>query len=388
MDDTRPDIPRTLVVTADFPPTVGGVQQYVNGLLHHLPPDKITVLTGTHDGWQAADGAQPFRVLRVPSKWLWPGRKLTDRIKDAIRESDAQVVLFASGYPASSSGPALAGAGVPYLVTTHGIEHWVGLVPTGRSFMRRAFRDASRVTAISEFTSRSVSRAVPRGVPLSICHPGVDIQRFDPQVDGSFVRERHRIGDRPLVVCVSRFVKRKGQDVLVEGMGHLRRRVPDAMLLLAGTGPDHDRIVKLAKASPHRDSIIFAGVISDAELPAYHSAADVFAMPCRARNMGLDIEGFGMVFTEAAACSKPVVAGRSGGAAEAVIDGETGLVVDPTQSEAVAEAIAALLLDPYRASVLGKAGRARAEAELSWGSVARRYAGWLNEAAQGTPKVS
>lgn len=377
-----PEIPRTLVVTADFPPTVGGVQQYVHGLVHHLPAEQVSVLTGTHDGWEDSDGTHAFRVLRTPGKWLWPGASLTSQIRDAVRSTRSEVVLFASGYPAASSGPALAREGVPFIVATHGVEYWVGRVPGGAALMRRAFTEASRVVAITEFTARSVGRAVPRHVPLSICHPGVDIERFSPEVDGQIIRDRHQVGDRPLILCVSRFVKRKGQDILVEAMPQIRRRVPDAMLLLAGTGPDHDRILKLARGKLD-DSVIFSGVIPETELANYHAAADVFAMPCRSRWGGLEAEGFGMVFTEAGASGKPVVAGRSGGAAEAVLDGQTGSVVDGRQTDAVAEAIASLLLDPFRASTLGKAGRVRAEEELSWFEVADRFGGWLREAADG-----
>ncbi|MEX0991840.1 MAG: glycosyltransferase family 4 protein [Actinomycetota bacterium] len=379
-DHPAPDIPRTLVVTADFPPTVGGVQQYVHSLVHRFPENRVTVLTSTHEGWEASDATQPFRVRRVPTKWLWPGRGLTERIEEVVRDTGAEAVLFASGYPAAISGPALAKRGVPYIVATHGIEHWIALVPGGPALMRSAFGRASRVVAISRFTARAIGRGVPGDVPLEICHPGVDVDKFRPDVDGGPIRLRHKVFDRPLVVCVSRFVKRKGQDVLVRGMERIVRRVPDAVLLMAGTGPDHDRVVRLAREAPDR-SVVFAGVIPEEELPMYHAAADVFAMPCRSRAFGLEAEGFGMVFTEASASGKPVVAGRSGGAAEAVVDGETGLVVDGRQTEAVAEAVSGLLLDPFRAEHLGKAGRVRAERELAWTGIAGRYAGWLREAA-------
>ena len=317
----------------------------MHSLLAHLPADRLTVVTSTHPGWEASDAAQPYEVRRVPTKWLWPGAPLTRRIRDEVERTGAEVVLFASGYPASASGPALADAGIPYVVTTHGVEHWIARVPGGGALMRRAFASASRVIAISRFTADAVGRSVPSGVPLEICHPGVDVERFRPDVDGEEIRVRHRIFDRPLIVCVSRFVRRKGQDVLVKGLERIQARVPDAALLLAGTGPDHDRIVRLARSGAP-GSIVFAGVIPDEELPAYHAAADVFAMPCRSRWFGLEAEGFGMVFTEAAASGRPVVAGRTGGAAEAVQDGQTGLVVDGKQREAVAEAIAGLLLNP------------------------------------------
>jgi phosphatidylinositol alpha-1,6-mannosyltransferase len=170
---------------------------------------------------------------------------------------------------------------------------------------------------------------------------------------------------------------------LIRALARIRRRVPGAALLIVGDGPDRRRLESLAAGIEGHGSIRFAGAVSDEELPAYHAAADVFAMPCRSRLGGLEVEGFGIVFLEAAASGKPVVAGASGGAAEAVLDGETGLVIDGRRDDAVAEAISGLLLDPAQAERMGKAGRARAERTYAWPVLASRTSGFIREAVQG-----
>jgi phosphatidylinositol alpha-1,6-mannosyltransferase len=209
----------------------------------------------------------------------------------------------------------------------------------------------------------------------------VDTERFRPDAPGAEeVRRRHRIGERPLVVCVSRLVRRKGQDVLIRAMPAIRRRVPDACLLLVGGGGDAARLRARAAEAP--GTVVLADEVPGDEVPAYHAAADVFAMPCRSRLGGLEVEGFGIVYLEAAASGRPAVAGRSGGAPEAVVDGRTGLVVDGAHVGAVAEAVSALLADPRRGAAMGKAGRARAEGEFAWPVLAERLAGWLREAVR------
>jgi len=268
-------------------------------------------------------------------------------------------------------GPGLAHAGTPYVVATHGTEYWFALLPGTARALRRATSRASCVLAISRFTARTVRTVVPRHVPMTLAPPGVDVRRFRPDISGDEVRARHGLLDRPIVVCVSRLVRRKGQDVLIEAMETIRRRAPGATLLVVGGGPDRERLERLAAAAP-AGSVVFAGEVSDEQLPAYHAAADVFAMPCRSRLGGLEVEGFGIVFLEAGATGKAVVAGDSGGAAEAVEDGETGLVVDGRRIGRVAEAVSGVLLDPMRAGALGDAGRARAEREFAWPVLAER----------------
>ena len=223
-------------------------------------------------------------------------------------------------------------------------------------------------------------------IPVSVLYPGADAERFRPDLDPSEIRTRHGVSDRPVVACVSRLVPRKGQDVLIRAMPAIRRRVPDAALLIVGGGSYREELERMAAdAPPH--SVYFSGEVSEDELPLHYAAGDVFAMPCRNRYLGLEVEGWGNVFLEAAACGKPSVAGHSGGAAEAVVDGETGLVVDGRHVGQVAEAVAGLLDDPQRAQRMGKAGRARVERSHAWPVIADRLAVWLQEAAESGPRI-
>jgi phosphatidyl-myo-inositol dimannoside synthase len=374
------EIPRTLVLTNDFPPRVGGVQRYVHDLVRHLPPDRVTVLAPRWSGWRDFDAAQPFRVVRFPTTTLWPTGELAARARSLARETRSQAVLFGHALPLGLLAPGLARLGVPSVMCTHGTEYWLALLPGTASLLRRASGGASRVLAVSRYTGRVIRTAVPDGVPLSLLPPGVDAERFRPDAPGAEgIRRRHRIGERPLVVCVSRLVRRKGQDVLIRAMPSIRRRVPDACLLVVGGGPDAARVRGLA-ADAAPGTVVVAGQVPDSEVPAYHAAADVFAMPCRSRLGGLEVEGFGIVYLEAAASARPSVAGRSGGAPEAVVDGDTGLVVDGGHVGVVAEAVSALLADPGRAAAMGKAGRARVEREFAWPVLAERLAGWLRAA--------
>lgn len=380
-------IPKTLVVTNDFPPRLGGVQQYIFNLVANQPPERVTVLAPDWPGAQAHDAALPFRVERLPSKALWPSANLRSRVRGLLGETSADVVLLGSAVPQGLIGPELAAGGTPYVVATHGVEYWMSLMPGAASVLRRATSRASRVLALSNYTGRVIRSVVPKRVPMSLVQPGVDIERFRPDIDGRRIRERHGLSDRPVILCVSRLVRRKGQDVLLQALPGIRRRLPDAVLLIVGDGPDRKRLKELASALPVEHAVVFAGAVSDAELPEYHAAADVFAMPCRSRLGGLEVEGFGIVFMEAAASGKPVVAGDSGGAAEAVRDGETGMVVDGRNLDAVTEAITGLLLDPARAERMGMAGLARAERDFAWPALAARAAEFLRDAAFGPTGV-
>ncbi|MFL5800045.1 MAG: glycosyltransferase family 4 protein [Actinomycetota bacterium] len=377
------DVPRTLIVTNDFPPRVGGVQQYVWNVAANLPGGRVAVVAPNWPGWREHDAALPFPVHRFPPRFLWPSADLATRVRIAAREHEAEVVLFGHGLPLALLG---AGTGLPYVVATHGTEYWFAQTPGLHALLRRATAGAARVLAVSRFTGRVIRTAVPDGVPVSLLPPGVDTERFRPGAPGMLgpqeIRRRHGIdADRPLVVCVSRLVPRKGQDVLIRALPAVRRREPDAALLVVGDGPSRGRLAAMAAGAP-AGSVVFAGQVSDAELSAYHGAADVFAMPCRSRLAGLEVEGFGIVFLEAAAAGKPAVAGDSGGAAEAVVDGETGLVADGRHPGAVAEAVGSLLSNASRAEAMGKAARARAERLFTWPRLTARLARWLADAAR------
>jgi phosphatidylinositol alpha-1,6-mannosyltransferase len=201
-------------------------------------------------------------------------------------------------------------------------------------------------------------------------------------VDGAPVRAALGLAGRPVVVCVSRLVPRKGQDSLIRALPLIHRRIPDAALLIVSGGPDAPRLQRLAVQTGVADDVVFTGSVPWAELPRYYAAGDVFAMPCRTRRRGLDVEGLGIVYLEASATGLPVVAGDSGGAPDAVREGETGYVVNGRDVAQVAERIAALLSDPELASKLGAAGRAWVEDEWQWDDLAARMTALLDGAAR------
>jgi phosphatidylinositol alpha-1,6-mannosyltransferase len=290
------------------------------------------------------------------------------------------VVLFGATYPLGLLGPGLARAGIPYLSAAHGFEYWLSIAPGTHALMRRATGAAARVPVMcSAFIARVVRTAVPEHVPVSVMYPGADIDVFRPDLAFEDLKERHQLRGRALVVCVSRLVARKGQDVLIRAMPQILRRVPEAALLIVGDGPYRGRLEAMAQQAP-AGSVVFVGQASEADLPRYYRAGDVFAMPCRTRRAGLEVEGWGNVFIEAAACGRPVIAGDSGGAREALVDGQTGVLVDGSSVGEVAEAVSGLLADPARAQAMGRAGRARVERSFTWARAADQLAGWLRQA--------
>ena len=374
------DVPRTLLVTNDYPPQVGGIQRTLEALVRRLPPDRVAVLCPNAEGGDVFDRAAPYPVYRQPERFLWPLPEVRRRLHEAVRSFGADVVLFGAVYPLALLGPSLAETGTPYLAAAHGFEYWLSIGPGTHALVRRATARAARVPVMcSAFIARVVRTAVPDNVPVSVMYPGADLEAFRPDLPYGDLTDLHGVSDRPLIVCVSRLVARKGQDVLIRAMPRIRRDVPDASLLIVGGGPDRDRLVRLAADAPNR-SVVFAGQVSEGDLPRYYRAGDVFAMPCRSRLGGLEVEGWGNVFLEAAACARPVVVGDSGGARESLVPGETGLLVNGSDVAEVAGAVGSLLADPERADAMGRAGRERVVRAFGWSRAAEQLAGWLREA--------
>lgn len=375
------DVPRTLLVTNDYPPRVGGIQRTLHSLMRELPPDRVTVYAPACEGSEVFDAGEAHRVVRDPRAFVWPTPEVRNRVHDLIRQTGSEVVLFGDAMPLAALGPRIARDGTPYLVAAHGFDYWLSLLPGAHAWMRRVTSRAARVPVCSGFIARVVRTAVPADVPVSVLYPGTDIDTFRPDLPTEDILERHGVTDRPLIVCVSRLVARKGQDVLIASMGEIRRRVPDATLLIVGDGPYRERLEALAASAPN-GSVVFAGQVSEEDLPRYYRAGHVFAMPCRSRAAGLEVEGWGNVFIEAAACARPVVVGDSGGARESLVDGETGILVHGSRRAEVADAVASLLEDPARAEAMGAAGRARVERDHTWPKIAEQLASWLRAAVE------
>ncbi|SSC21764.1 phosphatidylinositol alpha-1,6-mannosyltransferase, partial [Klenkia terrae] len=376
---------RTLVVTNDFPPRQGGIQTFVAALLDRLPPEDLVVLASTSPGAAEHDAGLPYRVVRLPTAMLLPTPRTARVAAGLVREHRAGTVVFGAAAPLGLLAPGLHRAGVRRsLGITHGHETgWVAL-PVGRQLLQRIAGGVDVLTYISEFTRGRLAPALGDRTALRQLSPGVDVSRFHPGADGAAVRDRYGLGDAPVVVCVSRLVRRKGQDVLVEGWPRVLARHPAARLLLVGGGPDEARLRSRVTELGLSASVQLTGPVPPASLPEHYAAGDVFAMPCRTRRAGLDVEGLGMVYLEAAACGRPVVAGTSGGAPEAVQDGVTGHVVDPRSPTAVAAAVTGLLDDPARAAAMGAAGRAWVEQRWSWDTIGASFAALLDPDGAGS----
>jgi Glycosyltransferase len=373
---------RTLVVTNDFPPRQGGIQSFVHELAVRQPPGSLVVYASTHPGAAAFDAAQPFPVLRHPTGLLMPTPAARRRVVATLREYECTGVWFGAAAPLGLLAPALRAAGAQHvLAMTHGHEAGWALLPGARQALSRIGRQADVITYLSEYFRRRLSGTLGRPARLVRLTPGVNVDTFRPDVDGSAVRDRYGLTGRPVVVCVSRLVPRKGQDLLIEALPAIRRQVPDAALLLVGSGAYRRHLERLADSRGVSDAVVLTGGVPHAELPAHYAAGDVFAMPCRTRRGGLDVEGLGIVYLEAAACGLPVLVGDSGGAPDAVRDGETGYLVNGRDRSAVADRLVRLLRDNGLRDRMGRAGRRWVEQDWRWDVIADRLRELLDQPA-------
>lgn len=362
-----------LFVTNDFPPRIGGIQTMLWELWRRLDPAGFTVLTTAHDGAAAWDERQSFRVDRTAERVLLPTPSLVRRIDALAAETGAELVVLDPALPLGLVGPRLRSA--PYALVLHGAEVTVpGRVPVSREVLGSVLRGARLVVAGGGYPAAEASHAAGRELPVVVVPPGVDTERFRPLDDDQRLAARHRFGlpdDARLVVSISRLVPRKGMDVLIRAAALLAPRRPDLVVAIGGDGRDRSRLDRLVAATGAPVRLL--GRIPHDDLPRLYGCADLFAMLCRNRWAGLEQEGFGIVFVEAAATGVPQVAGDSGGAAEAVAHGETGYVVRrPDDPAACADAMARLLDDPARRQRMGAASRERVEAELSWDALAAK----------------
>ncbi|MFC5922495.1 glycosyltransferase family 4 protein [Micromonospora vulcania] len=370
---------RTLLITNDFPPRPGGIQSFVHNLAVRQPAGSVVVYASSWRGAAKFDADQPFEVIRERTRVLLPTPLIARRAARLARAYDCDTVWFGAAAPLGLLAPGLRRrAGVRRVVAqTHGHEVGWAALPAARPALRRIGRGVDVTTYLGEYTRSRLARVLDGVTELRRLAPGVDVDTYHPSVDGEPVRARLGLTDRPVVVCVSRLVPRKGQDMLIRALPEIHRRVPDAALLIVGGGPYRATLEKLARQVGVERDVVFTGSVPWAELPAHYAAGDVYAMPCRTRNRGLDVEGLGIVYLEASATGLPVVAGDSGGAPDAVREGETGYVVRGRDVAQLADRVARLLADRDLARQLGAAGRAWVEREWRWEAQAQRMAALL-----------
>ncbi|MEM9561425.1 MAG: glycosyltransferase family 4 protein [Actinomycetota bacterium] len=376
---------RHLLVTNDFPPKIGGIQNYLWELWRHLPAGAAAVLTTPYRGTAAFDAAQPFPIERAPEPWLGPYPWLPARVRANADRHGAELVLFDPALPLGAIAPSL---GRPYGVVLHGAEVTIParLPGTGR-LMARVLAGSSLVVSAGRYALDEAERCVGRPLPSVVIPPGVDAARFAPLPPRrrAEVRSEHGIGvDEVLVATVSRLVPRKGMATLIRAVVEADRRLghdgPRLRLVIGGNGRQRAELDELVRSldAPVR----LTGRLSDAAVAELYGAADLMAMLCHERWFGLEQEGFGIVFLEAAAAGIPQIAGRSGGAHEAVEDGVTGLVVDhPTDVDAAATALVELATDPERRAKDGEAARRRAVEAFDYRTLATQLQHAIDDAS-------
>lgn len=368
---------KVLIVTNDYPPRRGGIQSFVHALALRLPPDGVVVYAPAWPGAAEFDPAQPFPVIRHPGSLMLPVPSVASRARSLVAEHGCDRVIFGAAAPLGLLAPRLRAAGAERIIgVTHGHEAGWAALPGARSLLRRIGDEVDTLTYLAEYFRIRLASALSAGAAGRIVRlaPGVDPAEFRPGAGGARIRDEIGIApDRPVVVCVSRMVPRKGQDLLIRAWPAVRSRVSAApLLLLVGDGPDKTRLQHLAARLGVSDSVLFTGPVSRDDLPAYYDAGTIFAMPCRTRRGGLDVEGLGIVYLEAAATGLPVITGDSGGAPDAVLDGETGYVVPGRDVKKLADRLIELLADPAGATAMGEKGRAWIDRDWTWDRVAER----------------
>lgn len=371
---------RILCITNDFGPRAGGIETFVMGLIKRLPFGSVIVYTSAQENSAPYDlkWLQEFgvEVVRDKSKILLPTPGVAYCVNALVRERKIMTVFFGAAAPLGLLSRGLRKAGVREIVAlTHGHEVWWSKVFPFTLAMKSISRQVNTLTYLGEFTRNAISKSVTKVAAQSMVKiaPGIDTDHFSPQ-DARELRNELGLTEKKVIVSVGRLVHRKGQDVLIEAMPAIIKDVPEAHILMIGEGPYRSYLENRVKALGIEERITFIGRIQYADLPRYICVGDLFVMPSRSRLAGLEVEGLGIVYLEASACGLPVIAGDSGGAPDAVLEGETGLVVDGTQKTEVAAAVIELLLDPDRSQAMGIRGRRWIIQEWRWEIWSARFA--------------
>ncbi len=358
---------RLLVVTNDFPPNPGGIENYVYSLVRRWPAGDVTVITRTMPGSEEFDALQDFEILREPAGTLLPKPGLVRRLSSLIADRGTDIVHFPSALPLGLMG---SGLGRPYALSVHGGEFLLASsIPIARSVLKAVCREAAVIMPESSFAESMVGRLIGPRVPMTRVTCGVDVDLYGPGTS-----QPVSLGvDGPVVVSVSRLVARKGARTLIEALPVVLRKHPDAHLLIVGGGPDFDHLRKMACDAEVTDSVTMAGPQPWDRIPSFLAAGDIFALPTRTRFFGTETEGLPLVYVEAAAAGLPLIGGDVGGVRDAVRDGETGILVDGGSVTETTQAILRLLDDPEEARRLASGARQMVLQDFNWDSLYRLY---------------
>lgn len=376
---------KILCITNDFGPRAGGIETFIIGLIERLPRNSVIVYTSAQDKsddydqqWLKNYGVE---VIRDKARILLPTPGVAFCISSVIRERGITTAFFGAAAPLGLLSWSIRRAGITRIIAlTHGHEVWWSRLWPFTIAMKFISRKVDHLTYLGEFTRNAISRAIDKSAQSAMVKiaPGIDTDHFRP-VDSTDLKQALGLLDKRVIVSVGRLVHRKGQDSLIDAMPQVLQKIPNAHLVLIGEGPYRGYLegrVKNLKIDSH---ITFIGRIAYEELPRYICVGEIFAMPSRSRFAGLEVEGLGIVYLEASACALPVIAGNSGGAPDAVLEGATGLVVDGRDISAVADAMEQLLIDKERARDMGARGREWVIDQWRWQIWADRFTSLLKE---------
>jgi len=373
-------VEKILCVTNDFGPRAGGIETFVIGLIERLPFGSVIVYTNAQENsapydheWVEKFGVE---VIRDKAKILLPTPGVAYCVNAIVRERNISTVFFGAAAPLGLLSRGLRKAGVQQIVAlTHGHEVWWSKVWPFTVAMKSISRHVDHLTYLGEYTRSAIAQSITKDAATRMVKiaPGIDTDHFSP-VDASQLRSELGLTEKKVIVSVGRLVHRKGQDVLIEAMPAIFKEVPEAHILMIGEGPYRSYLENRVKALGLQERVTFIGRLQYADLPRYICAGDLFVMPSRSRLAGLEVEGLGIVYLEASACGLPVIAGISGGAPDAVLEGETGLVVDGRRKTDVAAAVVELLLDSDRSKAMGIRGRQWIIQEWRWEIWSSRFA--------------
>ena len=353
---------KVLLVTNDLGPRAGGIETFVLGLIEGLPKDSLIIYTSSQKGDKAFDAQllEKFGavVIRDRAKMLLPTPRITRKAVKILKQQQIKNVWFGAAAPLALMAEKLRSAGASNIVAlTHGHEVWWAKIPILKSLLKKIIKDVDHLGYLGDFTKGEIAKISNQPQKFIQIAPGIDTQHFAPKIARGDLIEKYRLDGRRVIVSVGRLVHRKGQDELVKAMPKILEQFPDAILLFVGEGPIKQMLFNSAKQLGVLPKVVFAGRVSHHDLPDYICLGEIFAMPVRSRFSGLEVEGLGIVYLEASACGLPVIVGNSGGAVDAVLDKKTGLLVDGTKSDQIADAICELLANPERAKQMGAAGR-------------------------------
>lgn len=359
-----------LLVTNDFGPRAGGIESFVIGLLERIPVGEVVVYTSFQPDHESYDqkwlSDYQVRVIRDKSKVLLPTPRVIRELQALIRQNSITKVWFGAAAPLGVASRWLRKAGATRIVAlTHGHEVWWSKIWPFSWAISEIGKQVDYLTYLGTFTKSALSPHIKDASKLIRVAPGIDTDHFSPS-DSMSLRQRHGLGSRLTIVSVGRLVHRKGQDRLIEALPKVLESIPDAALVLVGEGPYRKHLDGLVNKYDLSGNVFFIGRINFAELPNYIGMGDVFAMPSRSRLFGLEVEGLGIVYLEASSCGLPVIGGSSGGAPDAVLDGETGYVVDGNDLTAISTQIVRLLSDAKLRKEMGERGRKWAIENWRW----------------------